>query len=265
MVEEIASKTCLCTLRKYCMAHKSLLPTAWEVPASFRERLGDTVGKQRLMQADGHLLLVLHRPPQADETQRVGRYFWRKPDGTWHGCEPGGRSITLANHLAEFQDLLERFDRQEDAASTAREYFDLMSELGPLQRTARNLHQVMQQAREAVPADRELINGRDRAYELERSFELLHVDTKNGLDFAVARQAEQQAASSHRMAVSAHRLNLLAAFFFPLATLSAVLGVNMQHGYENLPAPNPFYTMVAIGLGAGVLLAMFVSATRPRT
>jgi hypothetical protein len=244
------------------MAAKSLLPPAWEVPPLFRQRLGDTIGKQRLMQADGHLLLVLHRPPKPDEAERGGRFFWRKPDGVWNGCEPGGKSITLANHLAEYNDIYERLDRDEDAAQTAREYFDLMSALGPLHRAARNLHAVLQEAREALPTDRDLINARDRAYELERSFDLLHTDSKNGLDFAVARQAEQQAASSQRMAVSAHRLNLLAAFFFPLATLSAVLGANIKHGYENMEAPTAFVAMVGAGLVAGAILALFVSVGR---
>lgn len=244
------------------MAVRSLLPPAWNVPAAIRMRLGDSVGKQRLMPAEGHLLLVLHGPPKADSNERVGRYFWCKPDGAWAGCEPGGKSISLAGHLADFQDLLERLDKCEDEASTAREYFDLMSQLGPLHRTTRNLHVVLQQARDAVPDDRELINQRDRAYELERSFELLYNDAKNGLDFAVARQAEAQAASSHRMALSAHRLNMLAAFFFPLATLSAVLGVNMQHGWEHVPGPQPFAIMVGAGLAAGLVLMTYVSVIR---
>jgi hypothetical protein len=248
---------------KGTMATKSILPAAWDVPVEFRQRLGDTAGKQRLMQAEGHLLLVLHRPPKLEESERVGRYFWRKPDGAWQGCEPGGKSITLASHLAEFHDVLERLDRLEDSASTAQEFFTLMSTLGPLHRAARNCHSVLQKARETVPDDRELINHRDIAYDLERSSELLLADAQNGLDFAVARQAEAQAASSHRMAMSAHRLNLLAAFFFPLATLSAVLGVNMQHGYEHLPGPIPFYVMVGIGLAAGLVLMLFVSLSRP--
>lgn len=241
------------------MAAKSLLPPAWDVPAAFRQRLGDSVGKQRLMHADGHLLLVLHRPPKVDETQRVGRYFWRKPDGTWQGCEPGGRSISLAGHFAEFHDAVEKLDRSEEQANSAHDYFAVISALGPLHRTVRNLHKVLQEARDAVPEDRELINQRDRAYELERNTELLHTDAKNGLDFAVARQAEKQAASSHRMAVSAHRLNLLAAFFFPLATVATVLGVNLRHGWEELQPPYPFLLMLGAGLFFGLILALFVS------
>ncbi|HTN74038.1 MAG TPA: CorA family divalent cation transporter [Pirellulaceae bacterium] len=244
------------------MVTKSLLPPAWDLPPLFRQRLGDSVGKQRLMQEGGHLLLVLHRVPKVDENQRVGRYFWRKPDGTWLGMEPGGRSVTLANHLSEFHDATEKLDRFEDQASTAQEYFAVISALGPLLRTVKNLHRVLQDAREAASDDRELINQRDRAYELERSAELLYTNAKNGLDFAVARQAEQQAAASHRMAVSAHRLNLLAAFFFPLATIAAVLGVNIKHGWEEIPPPLPFFIMLGAGLLSGLLLMLYVSLSR---
>ncbi len=241
---------------------KSQLPQTWDVPLIFRQRLGDAVGRQRLMKADGHLLLVLHKPPSGGASLRIGRYFWKSPEGVWQGHEPGGRSITLANHLAEYGEAIDQLDKLEGQASTASQFFDLMSELEPLRRATRNLHRVLQEAREAAPEDRDLLNFRDRAYELERSAELTYGDVKNGLDFAMAKQAEAQAASSHRMAVSAHRLNLLAAFFFPLATISAVLGANVQHGWEGIPPPVPFFVMLATGFVGGALLAGFVSATR---
>ncbi len=53
----------------------TLLPSDWNVPAVFRQRLGESAGRQRVMAADGHLLLVLHAPPGADEAGRRGRFF----------------------------------------------------------------------------------------------------------------------------------------------------------------------------------------------
>ena len=81
----------------------------------------------------------------------------------------------------------------------------------------------------------------------------------SGLEFAMARQAERQALASHKMAVSAHRLNVLAALFFPLATLSAVFGVNMKHGLEDQATTLPFLVFVACGMLGGALLALFVT------
>ena len=65
----------------------SLLPSDWTVPAQLRSRLGNTAGRQRVLEGEGHLILVLHAPPGADETGRRGRFFWRAPDGTWPPAE----------------------------------------------------------------------------------------------------------------------------------------------------------------------------------
>jgi hypothetical protein len=239
------------------------VPPTWELPAEIRVRLGEKVGKQRAMFASGHLLLLLHAPPRADENERVGRYYWRRPDGAWQSTETAGGANTLARHLDDFGKRLETLDRAVDAAVLARDYFAVISHLAPLVRTSRNLHKTLQEAREAVNDDAELITLRDRAYELERYAELLYEDAQNGLNFAVARRAEEQALSSHRMAVAAHRLNLLVAFFFPVATLSAIFGVNMLHGLELAYAPWAFLGMVAAGIVLGLLLTLYISANRP--
>jgi hypothetical protein len=63
------------------------------------------------------------------------------------------------------------------------------------------------------------------------------------------------------MAVSAHRLNLLAAFFFPIATLSAVFGVNLKHGLEDFPPPLLFIGVIALSLVFGGILTAFVTQT----
>ena len=83
------------------------------------------------------------------------------------------------------------------------------------------MYDALQEARDVAGGDRPLIVARDQAYDLTRRAELLHEDLKNGLDFAIAWQAEQQAEHSHQMSVAAYRLNILAAFFFPIATLMA--------------------------------------------
>jgi hypothetical protein len=41
------------------------------------------------------------------------------------------------------------------------------------------------------------------------------------------------------------------AFFFPIATLAAVMGTNLRHGLEELYSPYPFAGMLVIGLVAG--------------
>jgi hypothetical protein len=236
---------------------KSILPATWEVPAEFRSRIGEKAGRQRAMMAEGHLLLVLHAPPKKDEPERKGRLFWRKPDGTWQSNELGGGSAALAKHLGEYAEIIDKMDRQEDVAWSVDEYYQILDAMGPLQRSARNLHATLQEARKLLSADRDLINFRDKAYDIERTAELLYSDVKNALEFAVAKQSEEQAAASHQMAVQSHRLNLLVAFFFPIATLVAIFGSEMKHGLEEyLPHPYYlFYIVTGVGLLLGCLLA----------
>lgn len=232
----------------------TILPAVWKVPQVFRDRLGTKAGRQRAMQADGHLLLVLHAPPGADDDERVGRFFWRDPDGQWSSDVFGGGAGALKKQLDQYTALLDEREQQDDAAQNATAYFDVISALAPLKRAARHQHEVLQKARQLCPDDRDLISHRDRAYQIERNSELLYDDAKNGLDFLMARQSEEQAASSHRMSVAAHRLNVMAALFFPIATLTTIFGVNMKHGLEEDYWPWPFLGCVAIGLLAGVVL-----------
>jgi Mg2+ and Co2+ transporter CorA len=243
----------------------SLLPDTWDLPQALRDRLGAQVGRQRAMEADGHLLLVLHRAPGPGELRRRGSYFWRDPEGTWRSSGFDDGPGALEEHLSSYAVLLDRHDQQEQVAHTAMDHFRLLEALAPLHRAIRNLYAALQDARHMVRADRTLLDARDRAYELERTVELLTVDVKNGLDYAMTRRMEQQAASSHDMAVASHRLNLLAAFFFPLATLSAVFGMDLPHGIEQLWPPWPFVIVLLAGLGLGFALKRIIGApARPQ-
>ena len=107
-------------------------------------------------------------------------------------------------------------------------------------------------------ADRDIIVFRDRAVEIERAAALVYEDAKNGMDFAIARETEEQSQSSQRMAISAHRLNVLAAFFFPLATLGAIFGMNLKIGLEEEVFPIPFLIVLVFGLIAGLVIKSFI-------
>lgn len=241
------------------MSEQSILPPTWHVPEDFRKRLGSRVGRQRQMVADDHLLLVLHAPPKPDQTDRIGRYFWRSPDGQWMSKEFGTGINALNKHLDEYEDALAKLDRREEAAHNASEYFEILEQLMPLQRASRNLYLVLQEARKACPDVRELIDARDRAYEIERTADLLCSGTKNALDVLVARRAEEQSKSSERVSAAAHRLNILAALFFPIATLTAIFGTNLRHGLEEAAPPFIFLGIVVLGFILGGLLTVFLT------
>jgi Mg2+ and Co2+ transporter CorA len=216
------------------------------------------------MFGDGHLLLVLHAPPQVGEDQRTGRLFWREADGSWKSNALGTGVAALKSHLAEFAARLDQLDDELQTAASSHDFYRLLQAIAPLHRTARNLHATLQQAREMLPADRELINVRDAAGELERTAELLHGDIKNGLEFIQANQSEEQTRRSYEMTVAAHRLNLLVAMFFPIATLSTIFGMNLTHGLEVYNTPAAFWGVLLAGFVCGLLLTGVVASRPPQ-
>jgi len=228
------------------------IPHDWQVPKTFRKRLGDSVGRQRAMLAEGHLLLILHEPPVAGLAERTGRLFWRDPEGSWRSKPFGDNPQALMRHVSEFGDRVEQLEKEWQSAASAADYYRLVQTVAPLHRTVRHLYVVLQEARELIPDDRDLINVRDHVGEIERALELLHGDARNGLDYTVAHQAEKQSQRSYEMAVAAHRLNLLAATFFPLATLSSVyaavfgmmLAHEREHGLHGIHTPQLFWCLI---------------------
>jgi Mg2+ and Co2+ transporter CorA len=225
--------------------------------------MGESVGRQRAMTDEGHLLLVLHAPPSAGQDDREPRLFWRNAEGQWKSNSLGAGIQALKVHVEQFAEREDQLDGLLDTGSGARDYFAVLQAVAPLHRAARNLHSTLQQAREMMPAERDLINVRDRAGEIERALELVHVDAKNALDFTVARESEEQTQRSYDMAVASHRLNVLVAMFFPIATVSAVFGMNLPHGLEQYSTPIAFWGVLGASFVAGMLLTA-ASEQRPR-
>jgi hypothetical protein len=243
---------------------KMIVPDSWDVPAVIRDRFGDSAGQQRAMSADGHLLLVLHHPPDHNARERKATLFWRNPSGAWVWNKDGSMTNLLKIHLATFSASYDKLEKQFQTASCAEHYFQLLQAVMPLCRASRHLHKTLQQAREMVPTDHEIIVARDTASDIERGFELLQLDAKNGLDYTIAHKAELQSQSTLQMARSAHRLNLLAALFFPITAISSVFGMNVSHGLESLPSGYLFWGLLSSGFLCGLLLTRVV-AQKPTT
>jgi len=238
------------------MPSHSLLPDGWSVPQVFRDRLGDEVGRQRAMLVDGHVLLVLHKVPDVSDLDRFGRFFWREPDGTWHANGEGTGIDKLARHVATYEDAIRGLENKEEAARNASDYFAILKHIVPLRRASRLLHVALQQVREYVPDDHDLIRCRDEAGSVERSAELVAAEAQSGLEYAMALQAERQADHSRAMAISSHRLNRLVAIFFPIATVATVFGANLKFGFEEAYFPVPFWVMVGSTILLGLILNM---------
>ncbi len=247
------------------MAQPPLIPANWtSLPDEFRARLGSTVGRQRCMHADSQLLIISHYVPEPDEATRRGILFWRDSAGEWK-CSNGdpGRAA-LSMHLDRFSKRLEAYEQQEQAAMRADDYLPLLEGLAPLVRTQRNFLETLEEARKAMPELRELIDHRDRAYDLSRQADLLYEDAKNSMDVAIVRRADEQAQSTHQMTVAAYRLNVLAALFFPFATLGAIFGTTLTENWSWSQSAGPFVLFVLVSLITGFILTLFVAKPRNR-
>jgi len=238
------------------------IPHNWEVPAVFRERFGTRAGRQRVMHADGHLLIVLHDVPDPGEPDvRNARLFWRKPDGTWKSSGSGATNIAaLRAHVETFDAATDVLEAQVDKAVRAKDWFDVLHVAAPLLRSTRNMSKALQEARDLVKGDRELIAVRDQAQEIERTAELIHGHARDGLDFTVAKNAEDNAHNTAHVIESGHRLNLITAMFLPITALGSLLGMNLVHGFETWKQPWAFW-VVAV---ASFLLGIVVRSSLPK-
>jgi hypothetical protein len=235
-----------------------LIPPRWKTPDEFQERLGEKAGRQRVMLADGHLLLVLHKVPRPGDPERHARLFWRDPAGAWQSSDGGTGAGELQEHLAEYDRIIDVIEEKSRTADEADEFFTIVRTATPLLRAVRHLHATLQQARESVD-DRALIAARDMAGELERTLELLHADATQAMQFLVAAKAEEQAASAEQIARSSQRLNLLLAFFLPLTAAASVIGMNLKHGLDD-HSEKVFWAVVGACLVLGLLVVAIVAA-----
>lgn len=225
-----------------------------QLPADIRIRLGQKrAGRQRVMVADGHLLLILHKVPQRDNREREGVFFWRRPDGSWVSEERNGVT-RLMEHVEEYEALELELEHVLERAQDASDYYRLLGRIVPLQHAAQSLYGALQAARESVVTDRDLIDLRDWAYDISRASELLYVNTRHALDYQTAKKAEEEARLSTRGIQIATRLNILMAVFLPLTALASIFGMNARSGLEE-SMPGLFWSILFAGVFLGVCMS----------
>ena len=245
------------------MENATYIPSSWKLPDAIRARLGERVGKQRLIREDGHLLLLLHQAPRAEDDEiRSAVVVWRSPAGEWRSFPVEGGLGGLEAHLTSYRTAIHRLDDEVETAKSARQYFEVMRHMHPLQRATRSMLEVLQDTRQALPGDTRIITLRDLASDLERAIELVAADAKAGMDFTLAESATQQAISAAAANHEARRLNRLAAFFFPLATLVAVFGMNPPEQIYQNPG---FWIVLAAGVVLGFIVHSVVALASRKT
>ena len=230
----------------------SFVPPTWELPEAIRERLGERAGKQRAIIEDGHLLLILHKLPHADEDARQGAFFWRDTNGDWKGFGSAGLGA-LNTHLDEYAREVDALDDQLEAAQNATDLFHVLEAAVPLHRAATNQLAALQSARETLHDAHEIISLRDAASDIDRRAELLEIDTRNALEYRIARQTEEQNKLALEMTRASHKLNTLAAIFLPLTAVASVFGMSLKTGLEGAPLWVSWFVIASALLGGWML------------
>jgi len=235
-----------------------IIPPTWALPDTVRIRLGQsTYGRERAIVEEGHLLLVLHKPPGPDDRSREGLLFWRNPAGDWQFNRGGPGTGGLKRHVQSYAEIEGKLTADYEHAGDINTFFDLMETLVPLTRAARNMHQALQTAREAIKGDTFLIEMRDQAYEVERNLDLLYEDVRNAIQHLAARKAEEQARLSEGALHASHRLNILAALFFPLTAIASLFSMNFAHGMDE-HKPVIFWLVVVVSVALGFAIKGWV-------
>jgi hypothetical protein len=241
-----------------------IIPPTWSLPETIRTRLGQTTyGRQRTISEEGHLLMVLHKPPGPDDIRREGVLFWRNPNGEWQVNRGGQGAPSLKRHVQSYQEIESKLVHDYEEAADTTSLFTLLEALTPMARASRNLHLTLQAAREAVGTDPFIIEMRDLASEIDRNLELLTEDVRHAIQYRTAREAEEQAQLSRQALQASHRLNILAALFFPLTAIASLFGMNFSHGM-NQNSPAIFWLVCVISVSLGFFLKGWVLAT-PKT
>lgn len=237
------------------------IPVGWDLPLGIASRLGSSVGRQRVLVDEGHLLLILHRLPTPDSAVREGVYFWRMPGGEWRASTGSVGLTALRGHIETYARAIADLETKHERAANSSDYFAVLEGIAPLDRATSNLASTLQNARDAVPEAHELISLRDEASDIERAAELLQKGAKNALDFHIARQNEEQSRLAFEAARSGNRLNVITAIFLPLAAISGVFGMNLRSGLENA-SPALFWTIFALATAFGLVLSALLNRSK---
>lgn len=238
------------------MKRNTEIPSNWNLPQHIVERIGLKAGKQRVIAEQENLLIVLHKVPKKNENSRSSVFLWRNENARWSSSERGNGLGVLDEHLSSYENAEQDLDQLYQNASKAADYLDLLEQISPIQRAANNMRNTLQSARELTGS--EMIDYRDKSEEISRNFDLLYADCRHGLEYAVAKKAEEQSELQRKALTVSHRLNVTMALCLPVTAVASLLGMNLQHGLDG-NSPLVFTGVVVICAVLGVAMKSWIT------
>ena len=196
-------------------------------------------------------------------------YFWRNREHEWHYSERGGGFSALEKVVERYGNRIAELEESLSTADDSRARFQLLDDVTPVLRSVRNLADALHKGLELSdqqtlagpvnkarhdnePGPSQLQSVCDHAIEISRAAEILKSDVQSAIQFAHARQQELQSHYVRQQSQAAHRLNILAATFLPVATISSVFGMNLASGLESSPALFWVVLLASVGIGAWI-------------
>ena len=230
------------------------IPDKWDVPASLRERIGKTIGRQRAIQEEDHTLIMVHQAPSAKEKVRKGAYCWINPKGELHFYPEGE---TFEHLFAGYRKKLTHLEYEYENADTALKYFTVLEAIIPLHFAAVRMASALQMARDQIPTNRQVLLWRDDSFEIQRESEILQVCTKNALDYHQAKSVEDLSEITFQLSKTSHKLNMMATLFVPMMAICGLFGMNVFSGLEHEDRFPLFWIIAAVSILLGIGLNLF--------
>lgn len=219
-----------------------LLPEIW------RPRVGYRVGRQRLLEEDKNLLIILHELPGSEE---IDWFFWTTLEG-WESAPHAGGLGNLTTLLKAYEARVDELEKLLAKASSVEDYYQILEAEIPVGRALKQICSILERARKLRKKDRELLHLRSIAEEIEQELALVEEGARLGMEAVAAESAEKSRRSAELEARQALRLNYLAAIFLPLMAIASLLGMNVPTGFEDTPGLIWKAILAGLTIGAGL-------------
>ena len=227
--------------------------TTINLPERWRHRVGETVGRQRMLEEEGQLLLILHEVPGDAEKDW---FFWIDETKQWFSAPEEGGLTHLKQLLNRYEEVVDSLEARVKTADSVEDFYSILREEAPIGRSLKQVRLIAARTRKICKKHRPLLEIRSIAEELDHDLTLVQDEARLGMEAVAAESAENQRIMSEKQARHGLRLNLLAAFYLPLMVLASLMGMNLRNGFEE--SRWMFWLIFAIGLGAGGVLVKVV-------
>lgn len=168
----------------------------WELPEEKKTRLSHQPRLQRAIIADGHILMVLHKPPRPGKSTCEAVTFWRKPSGNWQCSEGCAALAELEQLVNDYDTAIAQIEEEWERSVDPHTPLKPPSQIGRFWRASVSLRDALQEATNAISESEERLDFQglcDRMNDIAWTSEILRTEAMNALRVYFTKQREVQA------------------------------------------------------------------------